>query len=141
LTAATPAIDAERLIGHIQFLASDDLKGRASGSPELERAADYIAQQFKDIGLAPGGENGTWVTPFDLVAGLPVGEGNSLVVSDKAQSIRFTLGSSYYPLSAVPNESSTIPSDREEKLPLVFAGYGLSAPDVRYDDYDGAHVK
>ena len=59
LTAATPAIDAERLIGHIQFLASDELKGRGDGSPELERAADYIAQQFKDIGLAPGGENGT----------------------------------------------------------------------------------
>ena len=140
LTAATPAIDAERLIGHIQFLASDDLKGRASGSPELERAADYIAQQFKDIGLAPGGENGTWFEPFELVAGLTVGDGNSLVVSDKAQSIRFTLGSSYYPLSLVPNESPTSPSDREEKLPLVFAGYGLSAPDVRYDDYDGVDV-
>ena len=140
LTAATPAIDAERLIGHIQFLASDDLKGRASGSPELERAADYIAQQFKDIGLAPGGENGTWFEPFELMAGLTVGDGNSLVVSDKGQSIRFTLGSSYYPLSSVPNESSATPSDREEKLPLVFAGFGLSAPDVRYDDYDGVDV-
>jgi Peptidase family M28 len=140
LTAATPAIDAERLIGHIQFLASDDLKGRASGSPELERAADYIAQQFKDIGLAPGGENGTWFEPFELVAGLTAGEGNSLVVSDKAQSIRFTLGSSYYPLSTVPNESPTTPSAREEKLRLVFAGYGLSAPDERYDDYDGLDV-
>jgi hypothetical protein len=140
LTAATPAIDAERLIGHIKFLASDDLKGRASGSPELERAADYIAQQFKDIGLAPGGEDGTWFEPFELVAGLTVGEGNSLVVSDKTQSIRFTLGSTYYPLSTVPNESPTTASDREEKLPLVFAGYGLSAPDVRYDDYDGLDV-
>jgi peptidase M28-like protein len=140
LTAATPAIDAERLIGHIQFLASDELKGRASGSPELERAADYIAQQFKEIGLAPGGNNGTWFEPFELVAGLAAGEGNSLVVSDKAQSIRFTLASSYYPLSTVPNESPEIPSDREEKLPLVFAGYGLSAPDVRYDDYDGLDV-
>ena len=140
LTAATPAIDAERLIGHIQFLASDALKGRAAGSPELERAADYIAQQFKDIGLGPGGENGTWFEPFELMAGLTVGDGNSLVVSDKGQSIRFTLGSSYYPLSSVPNESSATPSDREEKLPLVFAGFGLSAPDVRYDDYDGVDV-
>ena len=130
LTAATPAIDAERLIGHIKFLASDELKGRAAGSPELERAADYIAQQFKDIGLAPGGDNGTWFEPFELVAGLTAGPGNSLVVSDKTQSVRFTLGSTYYPLSTVPNEDSAIPSDREEKLPLVFAGYGLSAPDA-----------
>jgi hypothetical protein len=140
LTAATPAIDADRLIGHIQFLASDELKGRAAGSPGLERAADYIAQQFKEIGLAPGGENGTWFEPFELVTGLAAGEGNSLVVSDKTQAVRFTLGSSYYPLSTVPNESLTNPSDREEKLPLVFAGYGLTAPDQRYDDYDGLDV-
>jgi hypothetical protein len=140
LTAATPPIDAERLIAHIQFLASDDMKGRAAGSSELERAADYIAQQFNDIGLKPGGDNGTWFEPFGLVAGLTVGEGNSLVVSDKSQSIRFTIGSSYYPLSTVPNEQSTIASERVERLPLVFAGYGLSAPDVRYDDYEGIDV-
>jgi hypothetical protein len=141
LTAATPAIDPERLIGHIQFLASDDLKGRASGSPELERAADYIAQQFGDIGLSPGGDNDTWFEPFELVAGLTVGNGNSLVISDKKQSVKFTLGSSYYPLSTVPNESEAVPSDRVEKLPIVFAGYGLSAPDVRYDDYEGIDVR
>ena len=74
LRAATP-IDAERLLDHIKFLASDDLKGRASGSPELERAADYIAQQFRDIGLRPGGDDGTWFEPFQLVAGLTVGAG------------------------------------------------------------------
>lgn len=141
LIAATPAIDAERLIGHIQFLASDDLKGRASGSPELERAADYIAKQFSDIGLSPGGDNDTWFEPFELVAGLTVGNGNSLVISDKKQSVKFTLGTSYYPLSTVPNESAAVPSDRVEKLPIVFAGYGLSAPDVRYDDYEGIDVR
>ena len=141
LTAATPAIDADRLVSHIQFLASDDLKGRASGSPELERAADYIAQQFGEIGLSPGGANGTWFEPFELMAGLTIGQGNSLVVSDKTRSVRFTLGASYYPLSTVPNELATMPSERIEKLPIVFAGYGLSAPDVRYDDYDGLDVQ
>jgi len=44
------------------------------------------------------------------------------------------------PLSTVPNESPDVPSDREEKLPLVFAGYGLSAPAVNYDDYAGQNV-
>jgi hypothetical protein len=141
LTAETPAIDAERLIGHIRFLASDDLKGRASGSPELERAADYIAKQFNDIGLTAGGDNGAWFEPFELMAGLTIGEGNSLVVSDKTKSVRFTLGSSYYPLSTVPNESATSPSGQLEKLPIVFAGYGLSAPDMRYDDYEGLDVR
>jgi Peptidase family M28 len=140
VSAATPPVDADRLLGHIKFLASDDLKGRASGSPELERAADYIAEQFKEIGLAPGGDNGTWFESFELVAGLTVGAANSLVVSDKTRSIRFTLGSTYYPLSTVPNETPAVPSARVERLPLVFAGYGLSAPDAGYDDYEGVDV-
>jgi len=140
LAAATPPIDADRLLGHIRFLASDDLKGRAAGSPELERAADYIAGQFKEIGLRPGGDDGSWFQPFELVAGVTVGAGNSLVIADKSKSVQLTLGSTYYPLSTVPNESAAAPSDREEKLPLVFAGYGLSAPDANYDDYAGQNV-
>ena len=140
LRAATPSVDADRLLDHIKFLASDDLKGRAAGSPELDRAADYIAQQFKDIGLRPGGDDGTWFQPFQVVAGVTVGAGNSLVISDMSKSVRLALGSTYYPLSTVPNESPDSPSDREERLPLVFAGYGLSARDANYDDYDGQDV-
>jgi len=138
--AAAPAIDADRLLGHIKFLASDDMKGRADGSPELNRAADYIAQQFKEIGLNPGGDNGTWFEPFDLVAGLAVGARNSLVVSDRTRSVRLALGSTYYPLSTVPNESRDSPSAQMDKLPLVFAGFGLSAPQANYDDYAGLDV-
>ena len=140
ISAATPAVDADRLIDHIKFLASDELKGRASGSPELERAADYIAQQFKEIGLRPGGDDGTWFEPFELTAGVTVGDGNSLVIADRTRSVRLTLGSTYYPLSAVPNDSPSIPSERDEKLPLVFAGYGLAAPERHYDDYAGVNV-
>ncbi len=132
LGAATPPIDADRLLGHIKFLASDDLRGRAAGSPELERAGDYIARQFTDMGLRPGGDDGTWFQPFQLVAGVTPGAGNSLVIGDASKSVRLTLGSNYYPLSTVPNESPDVPSDREEKLPLVFAGYGLSASAVNY---------
>jgi len=140
LRAATPSVDADRLLDHIKLLASDDLKGRAAGSPELDRAGDYIAQQFKDIGLRPGGDDGTWFQPFQLVAGMTVGAGNALVISDKSRSVRLALGSTYYPLSTVPNESPDSPSDREERLPLVFAGYGLSAPEANYDDYAGQDV-
>lgn len=140
LHAATPPIDADRLLGHIRFLASDDLKGRAAGSPGLERAADYIAQQFKDIGLRPGGDDGTWFQPFSLIAGVTVGAGNALVISGASTSVHLALGSTYYPLSTIPNESPDVPSDREEKLPVVFAGYGLAAPEVNYDDYAGQNV-
>jgi len=138
--AAPGDIDADRLLDHIKFLASDDLKGRASGSPELERAAEYIAQQFRAIGLRPGGDDGSWFQPFELIAGVNVGAGNSLVISDKGRSVKFSIGSTYYPLSAIPNESPNVPSDQEDKVPLVFAGYGLVAPERNYDDYAGINV-
>ena len=140
VSAATPAVDADRLLDHIKFLASDDLKGRADGSPELERAADYIAQQFKEIGLRPAGDDGSWFQPFELNAGVRVGAGNALTISDGKRSIRFALGSTYYPLSAVPNESLDTPSEKDDKLAIVFAGYGLAAPDRNYDDYAGTNV-
>lgn len=138
--AATPPIDADRLLDHIKFLASDDLKGRASGSPGLEQAADYIAQQFTAIGLRPGGDGGTWFEPFQLIAGVTVGKSNSLVVSDRTRSVRLALGSTYYPLSAVPNESADVSSEHADKLELVFGGYGLAAPERDYDDYAGIDV-
>jgi peptidase M28-like protein len=176
VSAAPPAIDADRLLAHVRFLASDEMKGRADGGPELNRAADYIAAQFREIGLTPGGDlpsaaadlsaearsakseapsatpglpaearsakagDRSWFQPFDLVAGLAVGRDNELVVRDRTRSVRLSLGSSYYPLSTVPNETPSVPSENLEKLPLVFAGFGLSAPQANYDDYAGLDV-
>ena len=67
--AAGGEIDADHLLDHVRFLASDNLRGRGDGSMELDRAADYIARQFSEAGLAPGGDGATWFQPFDLVAG------------------------------------------------------------------------
>src|SRR5688500_11558551 len=73
-------IEPDRLLEHIKFLASDDLKGRGNGTEGLERAADYIARTFKDAGLEPGGNDGTWFQPFELIAGLTVGRNNELTI-------------------------------------------------------------
>ena len=75
--AEAPAISTDNLRTHLQFLSSDEMRGRANGSPELERAAEYIAEQFEDAGLRPGGVDG-WFQPFEVVAGLNVGPGNEL---------------------------------------------------------------
>lgn len=138
--AATPPIPPEAVLEHIKFLASDELQGRANGSEGLERAAEYIAAQFKAAGLRPGGDNGTWFQPFGLTAGLSIDAGNSLVIRAGSESIRLTLGDTYYPLAATPASDSQAPVDLKG-VPVVFAGYGLSAPDARYDDYAGLDVK
>ena len=139
--SAATAISANAVLEHIKFLASDDLKGRGDGAPELERAADYIAQQFKAAGLLPGGKDHDWFQPFELVAGLSVGRGNELIVQARgSRPVRFALGTSYYPLSATPNDSPSTASTALDDMPLVFAGYGISAPAFNYDDYAGIDV-
>lgn len=139
--AATPAIPPDAVLGHIKFLASDDLKGRANGSEGLQRAGDYIAQQFKAAGLRPGGTDGDWFQPFELISGLAVGEVNEIVLQARGQKpVRLELGSAYFPLAATPNDLVTSPSMSLQNVPLVFAGYGISSPAMRYDDYAGLDV-
>jgi hypothetical protein len=137
--AAPAEIAPDAVLQHIKFLSSDDLKGRANGSPELETAADYIARQFKTVGLQPGGATNEWFQPFQLLAGLTVGSGNRLSLSAKGRTVNLALGVGYYPLSAPSNEDATKPSSDLQGLPLVFAGYGLTVPDV-YDDYSRLDV-
>jgi hypothetical protein len=136
---AAPEILADRLMEHIKFLASDDLKGRDTGSDGLRRAADYIAAQFKEAGLQPGW-NGGWMQPFDVEVGLTIGRGNTLTIESRGVNVPLTLGVSYYPLSATPNDDSNAVSSELQDVPLVFAGYGLSVPRLSYDDYAGIDV-
>ena len=140
LLAATPPIRPDAILTHARYLASDELRGRANGTDELERAADYIAKQFAAAGLRPGGVDGTWFQPFALQAGLAVGEDNALEIESRGQTLRFALGASYYPLAVTPGESVRTPSAELDDLPLVFAGFGISAPTQDYDDYEGVDV-
>ena len=128
--AAAPGdIPPTALLDHIKFLSSDELQGRGDGSPELERAADYVAEQFRAAGLQPGGDGGTWFQRFELVAGLTVGERNELSFSFGGRTARFMLGTSYYPLAAPASDVAGLGASTSlEDVPLVFAGYGLVVP-------------
>jgi hypothetical protein len=125
---------------HIKFLASDELKGRDTGSEGLRQAADYIAGQFKSAGLQPGW-NGGWMQPFDVEVGLTIGKDNTLAISSRGTTVALTLGTSYYPLAATPNDDSAAISTELHDLPVVFGGYGLSVPRLSYDDYANIDVR
>ena len=133
-------IEDDRLLEHIKFLASDDLKGRGNGTEGLERAADYIARGFREAGLEPGGDDGSWFQPFQIVAGLAIGADNRLTIEQGGKRVALTLGSGYYPLAAPANEDATVPSTSLDDVPIVFAGYGLVVPGG-YDDYATVDVK
>jgi hypothetical protein len=139
---ALPAdISADGILRHVKFLASDELKGRGNGTPELERAGDYVAEQFKAAGLEPGGRNGQWSQSFELIAGLTVGRENALSFDYRGKRVSLALGTSYYPLGVPANEDAAIASATANDLPVVFAGYGLVVPSIGYDDYAGVDVR
>jgi hypothetical protein len=76
LAARSPLVDrpvpfsADRMMEEIRYLASEDMKGRGIGTPELDRAAEYIASRFREAGLLPGGDNGTWYQEFSTGEGI-----------------------------------------------------------------------
>jgi hypothetical protein len=137
--AATQQIESQAYLEHIKFLSSDELQGRGNGTPGLERAADYIAMQFRAAGLEPGGDDGTYFQKFELVSGLSVGASNTLTMTGPQGSRTLRLGNDYEPLSIIAPESQG-PAEQSLSAPLVFAGYGISAPSYNYDDYAGLDV-
>jgi hypothetical protein len=139
-TAATPPIDPDAIMRHIKFLAADELQGRGNGSAGLERAGDYIAGEFAAAGLQPGIDRREWNQPFELIAGLEIGKRNELVVRARDRAVPLALGESYYPLAVTPTDSPASASASLKGVDLVFAGYGLSALRLDYDDYSGIDV-
>jgi hypothetical protein len=134
-------VDPDPLMAHIRYLSSDELQGRGNGTEGLERAAEYIATQFRQAGLEPGGTGGSWFQPFEMVAGIEINPGNELTFSSAGRTVRLTLGSSYYPLAVTPSDSTAAPSQQLDGVPLVFAGYGISSRNPQYDDYAGLDVR
>lgn len=124
--AAALRIDAARLHRHVAYLASPKMKGRGSGTAEVDKAADYIAGVFKKAGLEPAFD-GSYFQTFKVTIGAGLGSTNtaSATLPSGAQALR--LNSDYVPLNFSDNG--------REKLALVFAGYGITANEHQYDDY------
>ena len=137
-SAGASDISAARYLAHVKFLASDELQGRGNGTPGLERAAQYIADQFRAAGLQPG-VGGSWFQPFQIVTGLEVREGNKLTIRGEQAPTPFELGQTYLPVSVVTDAAAA--GAERASLPVVFAGYGISAPELKYDDYAGVDVR
>jgi len=118
---------------HVQYLASDAMKGRQTGSPEYLKAAAYVVDQFRSYGLRPAGVDGGWYQPVHFVEQRVIADRSwlGLVVDGKTEPL--TLGE-----DAVL--SAHAPQAAKVDAPLVFIGYGLHLPDSAYDDFNSAAV-
>ena len=122
---AAEQLSPSRYIEDVKFLASGAMQGRGNGSPELEKAADYIADQFRAAGLQPAGTDNGYFQAFEITTGATLGAKNALRIGDTALKI----DDDFVPVVF----SDTAQFDG----PVIFAGYGITAPEYKYDDYAG----
>src|SRR3954452_25457651 len=71
---------AQHYLEHVKYLAGPELQGRGAGTPGLERAAKYIADQFREFGLRPAGDAGTYFQPFQVTVTAKPGKKNQIAV-------------------------------------------------------------
>jgi hypothetical protein len=132
---AQSAASPEALKAHVEFLASDEMRGRAAGTPEYDRAADYVADQFRKAGLRPAGDAGTYLQSVPLVSYAPAAHGTMTLTTPAGVVQPMVFGQDYLP------SSSPVSAEVTANAPLVFAGFGLVMPEHDHDDYAGLDVR
>jgi Zn-dependent M28 family amino/carboxypeptidase len=133
--ASMETINPEHIRAHVRYLASDLLEGRGTGQRGGDIAAEYIATQFALFGLKPAGDNGTYMQKVPMV-GITPGEATtfSFVSADGAAT-------PLKPLEQYVAYDATQSPESDIDAPIVFVGYGISAPEYNWDDYKGVDVK
>jgi len=112
------------------FLAGDSLRGRLTDTEENRAAADFIKSRFERMGLKPAGPNNSYYRPYNLMTAT-LAEGNALdvVSGDGGATRHLRAGQEFYP--------HRVSASGHVAGPVVFAGFGISAPHLQYDDYNG----
>jgi Zn-dependent M28 family amino/carboxypeptidase len=131
-TRVARAADADVIRGHLTYLADDALEGRAPGTRGGDLAAKYIAAQYARLGLAPAGDDSTYLHRVPIISLDPSPQA-SIVAGGNEQPLEYKKD---YVLWSM-RDDSLVSSAGD----LVFAGYGIVAPEYGWNDYDGADVK
>lgn len=141
MEVASKVVRPEQIRAHIRFLADTLLQGRAPGTPGYDIAARYVATQLEGMGLHPG-VSGSWYQPVPL---------QKAVTDEAASSFTLTLNGKEQKLEDAKDYILSTwfasPANGEGKAesdvtaPLFFVGFGVTAPDQKYDDYAGVDVR
>ena len=135
LPAVAQPLSADRIATTVQTLSSDFFEGRAPGTRGEERSVGYLIGQFEALGLQPGGKDGSWVQTASLLH-TKLGEPKTLGVNVGTSLQPWQRGKEVYLSTNRPEDRAVI-----DRAPLVFVGYGVSAPERHWDDYKGIDLK
>ena len=128
------SIRQERIRARLKFLSSSHFKGRATGSPEAELTAAYIASVFEANGLLPAPHSTDYIHSFGISQALPRKSGLLEFAGAEGSVASFESGEEFLPASWGPDASI-------QGKQAVFLGYGLTAPHLDYDDFQGIELQ
>src|SRR4051794_41058887 len=139
MQAAAPAtarhVSTARMSEITRVLASDEFQGRAPGTPGEERTIPYLIEQFKAAGLEPAGENGAWTQAVPMIhTQLKAPIAISVAQGGQSQSLRF-------PEDIYAGTVRAVDQVRIVNAPMVFVGYGVTAPERGWDDFKGMDLR
>ena len=130
-----PKVQTQPILEHIKVLASDEFEGRAPGTVGEDKTVAYLIDQFKKIGLKPGNTDGTYVQKVPLV-GILARNTVPLTVAKGAQKQTFKWADEVVAWTKRVADGAEI-----KDSDLVFAGYGVEAPEFNWNDFKDADVK
>jgi Zn-dependent M28 family amino/carboxypeptidase len=134
--AAAESIDPEKIRAQVRFLSLDLLEGRGPGTRGGELAAEYIATQFALAGVEPAGDRGTYFQRVPLYAVHTVEDKTKFAfVPASGQPVDLTYG------TEIVAKDQTGQKRADIDAPIVFAGYGIDAPEYHWNDYAGPDGK
>src|SRR5438105_14024976 len=137
--AAAARITAAEISAHVRFLSDDQLEGRKPGQPGDELAIKYLASQLEAMGYRPAGDNGTFlqaVPLIELAGEIP----REVIFNPGPKELRLRTDQGIQ-ADLVLGPSAHKDHESVKDAPLVFAGYGITAPEYGWDDYKDVDVK
>jgi Zn-dependent M28 family amino/carboxypeptidase len=123
------SIDPESISQAVKVLASDEFEGRAPGTPGEAKTIEWLTNRFRELGLEPGGERGSWTQTVPLVR-TQIGAPATLRIGIQGKERPLTQSSDVYVSTVRKVDRVSI-----QAAPVVFVGYGVTAPERQWDDY------
>jgi Zn-dependent M28 family amino/carboxypeptidase len=129
VAAQAPTVDTTRISDIVKKLASEEFEGRAPGTPGEEKTVRYLSETLKSLGVEPGGEQGTWTQQVPIVR-TQIERPSSFSIASPKQRRALQQGRNIYVSSLQKQPRVVI-----DNAPIVFVGYGVTAPERDWDDF------